>query len=203
MSNYRLELWHQGPPYEAWGVSRVDRHNEGARSTSGFGNDLLAALEHLADVLLGPRCVECGDPAKASWFYDSRRPQMERACVCSTCYFWREKLREHGPNVAIVSGERFTIQPDQPRGYRGFLGHGGAEFRIRFHDGREVVTRNLWAQGRVPDHFRERLSNNAVFVRVGEYAGYRGSGTAHAHESATSLDAVDPQGGLETDRPRA
>lgn len=185
MSNQRLELWHQGPPYEAWGLSSIDRHNEGSRSTRGFGNDLLAALEWFAEVLLGPRCVECGDPALASWRWDSRRPQMEPQGVCATCYFWREKVAEHGPNVAIIGGERFTIAPDMPKNYQGFVGHGGAEFHIQFHDGRRVVSRNLWAQGRVPDHFRERLPNNAVFARrghrnIGPFAGYGGLGSADA-----------------------
>jgi hypothetical protein len=183
VSNARFELWHQGPPYEAWGVARIDRHNEGSRSTRGFGNDILAALEYFAMVLLGPRCVECKDPIKFGEWMPSVQAEVDTKQVCHTCLFWRKRLAEHGPHVAIVNGERFSISPDKPRGYQGFIGHGGAEFRIRFHDGREVVTRNLWAQGRVPDHFRDRLPDNATFVQrghrnIGPFAGYGGAGSA-------------------------
>lgn len=195
MSNARLELWHQGPPYEAWGVSSIDRHNEGSRSTQGFGNHLLDALDYFADVLRGPRCVECGDPRNYGRWNDGTQARMDAQGVCLTCLFWRDRVAEHGPKVAIVDGERFSISPDMPRGYQGFIGHGGAEFRIRFHDGRNVVTRNLWAQGRVPDHFRDRLPNNAVFLRIGEYGGYCGTGSAHCHEPAHG----QPDSGLRGD----
>ena len=66
---------------------------------------------------------------------------------------------------AIVNGERFSIAPDQPKGYGGFVGHGGAEFTIRFADGRGVVTHNLWHQGKIPDRFRARFPGNVKFVK--------------------------------------
>ncbi len=47
----------------------------------------------------------------------------------------------------------------------GFRGFGGREFRIRFYDGRtDVVTRNLWHQGIIPEHYRALLPDNAEWV---------------------------------------
>lgn len=181
----RFELWHQGPPYEAWGVSRIDRDNEMSRSTRGFGNDLLAALDYFAELLCDRgRCAECGDLRFGEWQASTQQAVDEQG-VCFTCWFWRERVKEHGPNVAIVNGHRYTISPDPPRGYQGFVGHGGAEFCIQFHDGRKVVSHNLWAQGRIPRHFHDRLPNNAAFVRrghksIGAFAGYGGPGSADA-----------------------
>lgn len=44
-------------------------------------------------------------------------------------------------------------------------GFGGSLFRVKFHDGRYLETNNMWHQGTIPDHFKERLPDNAVFVR--------------------------------------
>lgn len=84
------------------------------------------------------------------------------------CLFWLDYARTASdPAHLVVEGRHYVIAKDQPKGYQGSLGHGGARFDIRFNDGREVVSHNLWAQGRVPEHFRERLPDNAEFVTRG------------------------------------
>ena len=44
-----------------------------------------------------------------------------------------------------------------------FQGFGGAEFRIRFNDGYEVITHNLWCQGEPEGSWKEKFPNNADF----------------------------------------
>ena len=48
---------------------------------------------------------------------------------------------------------------------------------IRFTDGREVITHNLWHQGTIPKHFRARLPDNAVFVVPCQYGNHEAKGT--------------------------
>jgi hypothetical protein len=65
------------------------------------------------------------------------------------------------PNTVIIGGRVYSYQPDNPGGLQGFGGH---LFRLRRDDGRVVTTRNLWAGMTVPPVFRDRLSDNAVFL---------------------------------------
>jgi len=45
-----------------------------------------------------------------------------------------------------------------------FKGFGGRDFSIKFYDGRDIKTSNLWYQGEIPERFKEFLSDNAEFV---------------------------------------
>lgn len=139
---------------------------DGSRSSRSYGNDQAAAEAAYDVIMAGPRCVECGDPQVWGWNADCEAA-MRAQQVCLTCLSWRGRLADdakHPEAVVIVKGHHFTISPDKPKGYQGFIGHGGAEFVIKFHDGREVVSHNLWAQGGVPEHFKTRFPDNAVFV---------------------------------------
>jgi len=82
--------------------------------------------------------------------------------MCQGCTFWRS-VRDSDP--VVISGQAYTIGPeDAPACLRGF---GGSRYRIRFHDGREVVTTNLWCRGDVPPGWRQELPDNATFVWEG------------------------------------
>lgn len=41
---------------------------------------------------------------------------------------------------------------------------GGRKFHIQMHDGQVIETTELWHQGTIPEHFRERLPDNANFL---------------------------------------
>jgi hypothetical protein len=79
---------------------------------------------------------------------------------------WQGVLSEPlAANQVIIKAELYEIRPDAPADTPGYcLGYGGAKHVIRFHDGREVTTRNLWHCGTVPPVFRDRLPDNASFV---------------------------------------
>jgi hypothetical protein len=55
---------------------------------------------------------------------------------------------------------QYTIENEDTEHYRGFAGR---RFVIRFHDGRIVETTNLWSNGIIPEHFRDRLLDNACW----------------------------------------
>lgn len=134
------------------------------------------------------RCVECGDVLNDGYM-DPYKEQIRREKMCFSCLHWIGYVRTVADRThAIVGGYHYVISPDRQTGL-GTLGHGGARFDIQFHDGREVVTHNLWAQGKVPARFRDRLPDNAVFVKRGTKAvssltplggGYVGPGSADA-----------------------
>lgn len=166
---YFLGRW---PDAETWCV--VSRDGEGGSFASTRTEADAKALWDAC--VTGAKCVECAAPLALGRCL-SGWEQREADGVCHSCDFWRG-LVSGGPNVAVIGGFRYSIAPDAPKGFRGFIGHGGAEFVIRFTDGREVITHNLWANGRVPPHFVGRIPDNATFVKAARAGGYIGSGSA-------------------------
>ena len=105
------------------------------------------------------KCIECGKNYK--------RELMEDAYIgnrCFYCSFWEEKVRIKGdPNQTIVNGEHYMVGSSTNGPIRGF---GGADFSIEYFDGRRIECNNLWHQGEIPEHFRNRLPDNAKFVHM-------------------------------------
>lgn len=89
--------------------------------------------------------------------------------------FWLDQLQDRD-NAVVVDGRHYRIAPDLPDGQTG-AGFDGYEFEIRYlADGREVVTRNLWTQGLVPEAFRALLPDTAVFASTADRRPARPSG---------------------------
>ena len=113
-------------------------------------------------------CKECGKHETGSWMGRINEQLMERQ-LCFYCNHWYDLyLIRDQSNVARVAGNHYMIEkePNAKEMLDGFmLGFGGNQFNIRFNDGREVITHNLWHQGEIPALWRDRLSNNAEFVK--------------------------------------
>jgi hypothetical protein len=85
--------------------------------------------------------------------------------LCFNCNFWGEYLkRKDAKDVVRAQGRHYVVCSDPSPGSHPWKGFGGHRFKIRFHDGREVETTNLWSQGVIPQHFKERMPDNAVFL---------------------------------------
>ena len=84
--------------------------------------------------------------------------------LCFFCEFWNDKVPiKDLDTVARINGEHYIIMPESDLpSIRGF---GGERFKIRFFDGREVITHNLWYQGVIPEAFKDDLPDNAEFVQ--------------------------------------
>lgn len=85
---------------------------------------------------------------------------------CFDCSFWLKKTilsDEDEARRVIAEGEHYMIALETNCMFKGF---GGRQFRIRFFDGREIETSNLWHQGNIPAGFRALLPDNADLVRV-------------------------------------
>lgn len=127
---------------------------------------LVDTLHKYADV----KCRECGIVEDTS--RTAGGLALKARGLCFDCNFWTEKVEwaEAGDlagtrKVARVKGRHYVISPDQSD--LNSAGMGGRGFQVRFtagpHADAEVTTRNLWFQGEIPDHFRERLPDNAEF----------------------------------------
>lgn len=107
-------------------------------------------------------CPGCHEPRR-EWGHGEQEKSYPNGCF--TCQFWTEKMVPHfrdSPMTARIGGRHYRIGPERAGGFRGF---GGARFIIQFHDGRKVVTTNLWSQGEIPEAYREQLPDNATFVK--------------------------------------
>lgn len=97
-----------------------------------------------------------------------RGPELSVA-MCGPCFhweFWDEKVRMLSKRSVIVDGSHYMIgEPREESWPSSMKGSGGAKVRIRFFDGREVTTTSLWYQGNVPAVFRDKLPDNAEFIR--------------------------------------
>ena len=110
-------------------------------------------------------CKECGKHECGGWL-DNVAAKLTQRQLCHTCDFWHEKIGiKDDPATVRAKGVHYRIGKEGVRGL--FQGFGGARFRIRFNDGREVESTNLWCQGHIPDAFKERLPDNAEFLYEG------------------------------------
>jgi len=105
------------------------------------------------------KCPTCGQELGKSW---SDENSMKKHGECFECALWRERLPLVGnPDVAIIDGTFYTIgDENDPSPFRGF---GGDKFVIKFKDGREVTTTNLWCGGNISDAWKPQFPNNADF----------------------------------------
>jgi hypothetical protein len=84
--------------------------------------------------------------------------------ICFSCDHWRniEKTLED-PNRIIVNGTCYMMR-EETKSY--FKGHGGHEFKVQKFGSEEIIKcTNLWCQGDIPIVWRERLKDNAKFVK--------------------------------------
>jgi hypothetical protein len=109
------------------------------------------------------RCPECQE-----------RIELKETGYCCLCERWvtftmlaYNPSLPKGDRVARVNGHHYFIGDEVDKSLPGMLGmrgFRGQQFSIKFLDGREVTTTNLWYQGEIPKRFRGRLPDNAEFI---------------------------------------
>lgn len=105
-------------------------------------------------------CKECGCPFTLHYAAEVRNVLLEQG-ICHGCNHWRDQMKRSGG--LVIEGQHYRALPASG----GSQGFGGREFSIRKLDTGEVIqTRNLWHQGIIPPHFRDRLPDNAEFVET-------------------------------------
>lgn len=109
------------------------------------------------------KCIICGKEEEPSRYYSEKTLQENQ--MCFFCNFWKgmlEQDRNYDPHeVVIIDGTHYIIGDELSSDpFRGF---GGAKFHIRFNDGYEIDTTNLWCQGDIPPEWRDKFPDNAEF----------------------------------------
>lgn len=116
-------------------------------------------------------CRLCLKPSNPEGYIKNRiREIMEEKQFCFNCAFWiwqweldTQSRPQH--QVVITNGMHYIIGPESTM--NGFMkGFGGAYFKIKFHDGTEVETTNLWCQGEIPNHLKHLFPDNAEFIKT-------------------------------------
>lgn len=107
-------------------------------------------------------CKYCGET------YDMSAYRDIEPGACFTCDFWNGHLMhdtdKDKERFAVIAGHHYIIadEPSSPVAMRGFSGH---RFIIKFNDGRVVETTNLWHQGEITPYWRNKMTDNAVFLK--------------------------------------
>lgn len=121
------------------------------------------AVEMVSEFYQPFRCRRCGEKElPASWLDGD---DLRLAGLCRTCYFWDEKIRwklEGNKDVVIANHVHYMVRRDGEGIMGGLLGYGGRRWLIKWQDGREMVTHNLWCQGPIPEEYWDQLPDNAV-----------------------------------------
>lgn len=112
-------------------------------------------------------CKECGKIETAVGKNSKQGPHLKGLQICSSCDFWIEKVNMNKTNPelrqVIIEGTHYIAGAEVEKPGWG-NGYSGEEFKI-LQNNRIVTTNNLWCQGEIPERFRDRLKDNAEFVR--------------------------------------
>ena len=105
------------------------------------------------------KCPTCGKEIGRSV---SDISSIEKRGECFECALWRKRLPlVKDADIAIIDGTFYTIgDENDPSPFRGF---GGDKFVIKFKDGRQVTTTNLWCGGDISKHWKPQFPDNADF----------------------------------------
>ena len=111
------------------------------------------------------KCKICGKEDDPDRYYDDFGVLMKKKQLCFNCVLWERRLEEDAKlpphTYCVIDGTHYVIEPDAPNAP--FQGFGGARFQIEFNDGHKVITHNLWCQGDIPEHFKDKFPDNAKF----------------------------------------
>jgi len=106
-------------------------------------------------------CNECGTEGySTSYLNGDNKKCMDEHGLCFNCAFWTLKLLH--PNPVVIDGGFYV-----PQAGRG-PGMAGRRFDIKMPGGEHITTTNLSFCGDIPDHFRDRLPDNASFLNGAE-----------------------------------
>lgn len=113
-------------------------------------------------------CKSCGAVGYELNWIPHVREKLEARGMCHTCDIWEEIIDEL-TRFVVIDGTVWAPKKDNPewRAISGGwgLGCGGRMHLIERFDGELIKCNNLWCRGNVPEMFRDRIPDNAKFLR--------------------------------------
>jgi len=116
-------------------------------------------------------CRHCGKNDKACYSSPIKDRMIEdnRCFVCDHWLEWEKDaspyrvITEHSDHDGYTRSQHIICAEDSIE-HPTFRGYYGQRFFIRFKDGRDFTTTNLWHQGTIPPHLYHLFHVNAEFV---------------------------------------
>ena len=109
------------------------------------------------------KCKICGKTEESSHWINGK--EMLEKEHCFECNYWLSLHEDDITNrkdhkYVITNGVHYVIEPEDSTDF--FRGFGGAKVKIKFFDGTEVLSTNLWYQGVIPERFRDIMPDNGT-----------------------------------------
>ncbi|MBB5509599.1 hypothetical protein [Paraburkholderia atlantica] len=110
-------------------------------------------------------CKQCGAIESSSYCEPYKTQIIERG-LCYHCNSWTNEIAKDDPKRLVIDGHIYGDGGNQPNASRkDFLGFGGHVWTIE-RDGKVWQTNNLWSGSTVPAEYRDRMPDNARFVKA-------------------------------------
>jgi hypothetical protein len=114
--------------------------------------------------ILPEPCIECGSVVQSNYLEPSGS-EIKKYNICFSCNHWRQKVERYSnKDQVVIDGDCYYIKPNKDPDC-GFSGFGGQLFHIKKDNGEIIHTNNMWHNGEIPSHFRDRLKDNAKFIQ--------------------------------------
>lgn len=152
-------------------IARVSNDRDYYRLTpldgSGWSKSMGKEIDH--DYIAGMfACSLCDGCATPETYMEPSRSEMLTHRLCFACNHWRGIVDADAGaaknRAVIIDGKHYYIGENKAQDHHRWAGFGGDVFNIEFYDGRKVRCNNLWSQGGIPKHWRDKLPDNAVFA---------------------------------------
>lgn len=150
--------------HAAYHENSIKMWSEGGKWTSRSGGGCKTREELIKESKILEDCAECHTSYFSTTYTNGDELKIQH--ICFSCNFWREKLSiKDDPSVFRINGGHYCLG--------GEGGFGGRKFSIkRVDSGKVIETNKLWSQGEIPTHFRDRLPDNAEFLKIPEPVGH-------------------------------
>jgi hypothetical protein len=110
-------------------------------------------------------CSVCEKEEELHWNLKCNKECVDNK-MCFSCNFWRNHHASHLDASLRIDGHHYMDCGSVENPNQFGVGHGGRRIKIRKFDGSIIETNNLWHQGAIPSHWKNKLPDNAEFVRA-------------------------------------
>lgn len=104
-------------------------------------------------------CIECGEEIDYVYI-EEVSAEMAANSMCFLDNYWRtQQTTERDRAFVTPNYNHYRIEDAEETRIRGF---GGRTFKVHYLTGEEATTSNLWHQGVIPEHWRDRFPVTAT-----------------------------------------
>lgn len=164
---YWLATDEQGVAEIVVGVNRPQMISQGGKyGITSRGYDSKEEL-YKDEGLLDTPCKECGGVIKTNYLGKIGQTLKEKG-LCFSCNHWVEIMEDKdNPRRHFVKGVSYWRKDyrNLPSHEQHVLGFSGSVFKVKTNSGEEYTTNDMWCNGNIPERFKDRLPDNAIFLK--------------------------------------